>query len=59
MSTSATIESPAAAPLSAPFVGGGLLTLMMPLLLQFVPLSIVAVVLSALVVLLLVVGRRL
>lgn len=59
LETGAAEDYALAAPLSAPFVGGGLLTLMMPLLLQFVPLSIVAVVLSALVVLLLVVGRRL
>ena len=59
LETGAAEDYALAAPLSAPFVGGGLLTLMMPLLLQFVPLSIAAVILSALVVLLLVVGRRL
>jgi ESS family glutamate:Na+ symporter len=59
LETGAAEDYALAAPLSAPFVGGGLLTLMMPLLLQFVPLWIAAVILSALVVLLLVVGRRL
>jgi ESS family glutamate:Na+ symporter len=48
-----------AAPLSAPLIGGGLLTLMMPLLLEFVHLGIVAAVVSAAVVVLVLVGRRL
>lgn len=39
-----------AAPLSAPFIGGGLLTLMMPLLLEFVSLGVVAAVALATVV---------
>ena len=48
-----------AAPLSAPLIGGGLLTLMMPLLLEFVHMGIVAAVVSAVVVVLVLVGRRL
>jgi len=48
-----------AAPLSAPLIGGGLLTLMMPLVLEFVHLGIVAAVVSALVVGLVLFGRRL
>lgn len=47
-----------AAPLSAPFIGGGLLTLMMPLLLEFVSLGVVAAVASASVVGLVLLGRR-
>ena len=45
-----------AAPLSAPFIGGGLLTLMMPLLLEFVSLGVVAAVALATVVGLVVLG---
>jgi len=45
-----------AAPLSAPFIGGGLLTLMMPLLLEFVSLGVVAAVALAMVVGLVVLG---
>ena len=47
-----------AAPLSAPFIGGGLLTLMMPLLLEFVSLGVVAAVATASVVGLVLLGRR-
>ncbi|MEE3366657.1 MAG: sodium:glutamate symporter [Planctomycetota bacterium] len=47
-----------AAPLSAPFIGGGLLTLMMPLLLEFVSLGAVAAVSAASVVGLVLLGRR-
>ena len=47
-----------AAPLSAPFIGGGLLTLMMPLLLEFVSLGVVAAVAAASVVGLVLLGRR-
>jgi ESS family glutamate:Na+ symporter len=48
-----------AAPLSAPLIGGGLLTLMMPLVLEFVHVGIVAAVVSAAVVALVLIGRRL
>ncbi|MBO10852.1 MAG: sodium:glutamate symporter [Planctomycetaceae bacterium] len=47
-----------AAPLSAPFIGGGLLTLMMPLLLEFVSLGVIAAIASATVVGLVLLGRR-
>ncbi len=47
-----------AAPLSAPFVGGGLLTLMMPLVLEFAPLGLVAGVLTAIVIGLVLLMRR-
>ena len=47
-----------AAPLSAPFIGGGLLTLMMPLLLEFVSLGVIAAIASATVVGLILLGRR-
>ena len=45
-----------AAPLAAPFIGGGLLTLMMPLLLEFVSRGVVAAVALATVVGLVVLG---
>ena len=48
-----------AAPLSAPFIGGGILTLSMPLILLTVPLSVVAIVLCGLVLGLFLLGRQL
>ena len=47
-----------AAPLSAPFIGGGMITIALPLLLlERVPIAAVAIVLAALVTVLILVGR--